>query len=123
MRSNNFWIILFSGILFICALAAITLFQPNVEWAFIYHDGILIESLDLTKLHGINIIEVENRFGMNVIQIEQGRIRVSESNCPDGFCVKQGWVSGGKIPIVCLPHRLVIEFSDGNKPDIDAITG
>lgn len=36
-----------------------------------------------------------------------------EIDCPDGICVKTGWVDGG-TPIVCLPNRLIIEVKGGD---------
>ena len=36
-----------------------------------------------------------------------------EADCPDQVCVRQGWVQDRTVPIVCLPHRLVIEIVGG----------
>ena len=53
-----------------------------------------------------------------------GGIRVSFADCPDQICVDQGWLSGGRIPIVCLPHRLVIELVEGGDDEaFDAVSG
>ena len=48
--------------------------------------------------------------GSNTILVEQGRIRVIEANCPDQVCVRQGAISGGYVPIACVPHGLVIDI-------------
>ena len=45
--------------------------------------------------------------------MDQGRIRIAEADCPDQVCVNQGWISNGTVPIICLPHRLMIEIVDG----------
>ena len=123
MKSNRFWIILLCGILVICTGAIFMLNQPYAEWAFVYQDGVLINSVDLAKTAGSETFLIEHEYNRNLIVIEQGRIRISEANCPDGYCVRQGWVSGGSFPIVCLPHRVVITFGDGFSQDYDAITG
>ena len=123
MKSNRFWIILLCGVLIICIGAVTALNQSRAEWAFVYQDGVLISSIDLAGLSEPEFLMVEYGTGVNHITTQQGRIRVSYANCPDGFCVRQGWVSGGLIPIVCLPHRLVIMFDDGFSQDFDAVTG
>ena len=47
--------------------------------------------------------------GYNTITIQDGKIAVTEASCPDQYCVRQGFCSGGQA-IVCLPNRLVISF-------------
>ena len=123
MKSNKFWIILLCSVVVICAGFIFALNQPSAEWAFIYQDGILLGYYDLTNVPEPMSLVVESGSGVNQIDIEHGRIRVSHANCPDGLCVRQGWVSSGTIPIVCLPHRLVISFDNDFDRDIDAVTG
>ena len=62
-------------------------------------------------------LTLEEEGGSNTVQVEKGRIRVSEADCPDQICVNQGWISGGAVPIVCLPHRLMIEIVGGGAFD------
>ena len=57
----------------------------------------------------------------NTVEIRDHRIRVRDADCPDQTCVKMGWLSSAAMPIVCLPHRLVIEFTDA-ADDVDAVT-
>ena len=54
--------------------------------------------------------------------MEPGRIRVSAADCPDQVCVEQGYISDGTVPIVCLPHGLVIEIVGGEEP-LDGAAG
>ena len=120
--SNRFWVLLFGAILVVSAVAAYTLSLAPVERAYIYQDRVFIASYDLSRINEPDSLVLDNGFGLNVIDIERGRIRVSEADCPDGLCVRQGWVSGGMIPIVCLPHRLVIRFDSNDMADVDAVT-
>ena len=122
MRSNKFWIALLGGVLLISALIAFLLKQSPSYTARIYQDGVLIKRLDLTNISEPYSIVVENDAGFNTIAVEPGRLCIVEADCPDGYCVRQGW-SNGRVPIVCLPHRLVIEFDGGSAPDIDAVVG
>ena len=123
MKSNKFWICVLCLIVILCAAIIFALNLPSAEWAFIYQDGVLLEYYDLVNITEPFSIIIESGSGINRIDIEQGRIRVSEANCPDGLCVRQGWVNSGLIPIVCLPHRLVISFDNDFDRGIDAVTG
>ena len=53
--------------------------------------------------------------------VEPGRICVLDADCPDHVCMHRGWISDEREPIVCLPHQLVIEFTD-ETGDVDALT-
>ena len=122
MKSNRFWVIVLCGVLLGAAVAAVMLRQRPANEACVYQDGVLIECLDLFAAAGPYSFTVESEAGVNVIAVENGRIRVSEADCPDGFCVRQGWIGGGTAPIVCLPHRLVIKPGKTGAPDVDAVS-
>ena len=49
--------------------------------------------------------------GYNTITVRDGKIAVTEADCPDQYCVRQGFCNSG-VQIVCLPHGLVISFLD-----------
>ena len=83
----------------------------------------LTETVKLTAVTEPYTISIETGGGTNVIAVEQGRIRILQASCPDGTCVQQGWISGGRTPIVCLPHRLVIQLEGNGDAGIDAIVG
>ena len=83
------------------------------------------------------IIEIESEFGHNEAVIEDGKIYMAESDCPDSYCLGQHRSSGGidssNQTIVCLPNRVVIsvngdakktENSSGNDAaEIDGVSG
>ena len=121
MKSNRFWILLLCGVLLICIFIQIAASRGAGYEARIYVDGELIETIDLSVVVEPYSFLVEGYTGTNTIAVENKRIRVSESDCPDGSCIRQGWISGGITPIVCLPHKLVIELSAGAMPEVDAI--
>ena len=60
--------------------------------------------------------------GSNTILVQPGRICVSEADCPDRICVYQGWLTDDPIPIVCLPHRLVIALKDPTQAGSDTVS-
>lgn len=65
--------------------------------------------------------DVDYEGHINTVEIRDHRIRVVSADCPDQTCVHMGWLRSSSMPIVCLPHKLVIEFT-GDKDEIDAVT-
>ena len=56
----------------------------------------------------------------NVVEVSGGRVRVSDADCPDRLCVRQGWIAYDGESIVCLPHKLVVTVR-GTAGDLDAV--
>ena len=56
----------------------------------------------------------------NTVAVSGGRVRVTDADCPDKLCVRQGWISYDGESIVCLPHRLVVTVR-GTEGDLDAV--
>jgi hypothetical protein len=123
LKTNKFWVILLCGLLLVSAVLAFTLRRTPGNTASIYSDGELVRQLDLSAVAEPYTITVECETGMNVIAVEKGRIRILTADCHDGSCVRQGWISGGATPIVCLPHHLVIQLENVSAADVDAVAG
>lgn len=98
-------IILLMGLIL---FAGYKLFSPEGKTAVITVNGKTTEKLNLTESASkyITIKEVEG----TVIEINNGRIRVKSSDCPDKICVNTGYISNVGERIVCLPKRLIIEI-------------
>ena len=84
--------------------------------AVISVDGEELERVDLSKVRKEYDLEISTEYGNNTVHIEPGAISVTAADCPDHVCVHQGKLTGSGIPIICMPHRLVIEIEGG---DID----
>ena len=87
--------------------------------ANVYVDGQLVLSVDLSKRESF-VRTVETPYGNNSIQVEDGKIRVLDADCPDKVCVRSGWRTAGGAPIVCLPHKLVIKMESNG--EVDAVS-
>lgn len=48
--------------------------------------------------------EVEGHLGITKFEIKDGKVRITDSPCPNKTCVKQGWGS----TLVCLPNDVII---------------
>lgn len=73
------------------------------------------EVWETRPLNEDGMIEVKLDSGYNRIRIESGEAYMEEADCPDGYCMKQGHISGGINTIICLPHKLVVEIVDGEE--------
>ena len=133
MRSNKFWLIILGGVVVISAVLALFFWQVPASYARIYKEGVLLtDAVDLLAVTEPYTFVIDGGIDardwsigvLNVIEIERGRIRMSEADCAFNICVHRGWVSGGMIPIVCIPNQVVITFEDGRaETDIDAVVG
>lgn len=124
------WIVILGGIFLIAVLAALLLCSTGSKKhiAKVYLDGEMICEIDLGSVDEAYDFTVECDDGYNTIAVCPGGICVSAADCSDGTCMKQGWLEGGLTPIVCLPHRLIIQFEDAlTAPEtdikIDAVAG
>ena len=86
----------------------------------IVSNGKVIKTLNLSTEKN-NSFEVETNGKINVIEIKNGRIRVKSADCPDKVCVDSGWLKSSDLPIVCLPNKLIIRFTE-NSDDIDSVS-
>ncbi len=124
--SNRFWAALLAAAFLLCAGAALLLWRtPGARTvARITVDGRVVREIDLTAVTAEASFTVQTPGGVNTVTVRPGGICVSEADCPDHVCVKQGWLEGGAVPIVCLPHRLVISLVSGGDGDApDAVSG
>lgn len=103
----------------IAAWAAARTAERTDPCAAVYSDGKLAAYLPLDEDAELR---VECAGGYNVIRVENGAVRVCEADCPDKVCVDAGGISGGAVPIVCLPHRLEVRVINGADA-VDAAVG
>lgn len=111
---------LFAAILVIAALisAGFLLLRPKGGTeAEIYLDGELVRTIDLDSL--TEPLEIPVGDG-NVVQAEQGRVRMLSADCPDKLCVHMGWSDSPARPIVCLPNRVTVVIT-GTDGESDAV--
>lgn len=119
--------LILAGLLLVMAASAVFLLLSGEEEgrpvARITVNGVIVNEIDLTDVNEPYSFTVDGPGGFsNTIQVEPGRIRVSEAGCPDQVCVHQGYISDGTVPIVCLPNQLIIEIIGGGD-SLDAATG
>ena len=79
----------------------------------VIQDGKEIYRFDLTNTKDQEItITSPDGDSYNIIPIKDGKICVSDADCPDQTCVKTGTLRSEHLPIVCLPNKLIIRFCE-----------
>ena len=112
---TKMWIAILAAAFVVCLGLGIFLMAPGqkADWAEIYSGGELVKTVSLKEDQEF-LVEGEN--GVNRITVRDGKVAVTEADCPDHYCMKRGFCDGGTA-IVCLPNRLVIEFVGGQEVD------
>ena len=93
--------------------------RPNLDNNIIYIDG------EEQSRHSLDIetsFTVTTDAGENQVVISGGKVSVTDADCPDKLCVKQGEIDRQGETIVCLPHKLVVEIEGGAAPEFDVIS-
>ena len=123
MLKTRTWIIILSIILAVSILLSAVIFlrKPSSLSVQILQNGNCIKEINLNDVESPYKFTVEDENGgSNTILVEHGRISIIEADCPDQVCVRRGWLSNDAAPIVCLPHKLVIQTVA--ETDVDSVT-
>lgn len=111
-HSSLKWIVIFL-VLFVIFSAVFLLLKSFGQVgtiADIYIDGELYRKIDLDGVAKAYDLKIETEYGYNTVHVEHGGISVKEADCRDHICMAQGVISNDAVPIVCMPHHLVIEI-------------
>ena len=57
----------------------------------------------------------------DVVEVNNGQIRIKGSTCPQQICVNRGYISKPGETIICLPHKVIIEIESINEVEEDLI--
>ena len=111
---TRFWILLFLSIAVVCAGLSVWLLGGKAETtAEVYSDGALVQTIDLAV---DGEYRIESGGGWNILTVSGGKIAVTSASCPTQDCVHHAAADHG-APIVCLPNRLVVQFSTPSELD------
>ena len=66
-------------------------------------------------------IEIRGDDFTNVVQIEDGTVRMLSSDCRNQICVSHAPISRTGETIICLPHKLVIRIEGAKDAEVDAV--
>lgn len=93
-------------------IAALIVNRPaESSWVAIVQDGKTLYTIDIAASEDREIRVDCDDGGYNIVRISNGKVSVSEADCPDKTCIRTGELRAENVPIVCLPHKLVIKFT------------
>ena len=81
-------------------------------------DGKVYGTYDMSKDQEITMDEST---GYNRFEIKDGVVSMVEADCPDQYCVEHAAIHREGETIVCLPHKVVLEITEGDvQKEVDA---
>lgn len=89
----------------------------SVKYAVVKIDGKEVERFDLDEISSKMVTYHPSDTQYNIVEIQEGKIRVKEDNSPDQIAVITGWISEPGQTSICLPHRLVITIEQEGQSD------
>ena len=90
----------------------------DIPMAEIYLDGTLVRRVSLDTSAEFSVTGDY----MNTVTVRDGKIAVTESDCPGGDCVHSGFIGTSGRSVVCLPNRLEIRVVS-SAGDVDFVVG
>lgn len=110
-KKTLFWAITFAVVATVSA-GVYLLLPRSGAIARIYVDGEEYDAVDLSAVAAPYEMVVETEYGYNALRVSHGAIEVIRANCDEQVCVNQGEITDSLIPIVCLPHHMVIQIEE-----------
>lgn len=105
----NKYDIRFIILLLIIVVILFLIIKKDNNYADVYYNDKLILKIDLND-DSEYIVDGYN--GIVKLEVKNNKLRVKEETSLFHLCSKQGWVNSGVI--VCLPNKIVINFSNNN---------
>jgi len=65
------------------------------------------------------IIDIQGVNGITTVHLQDGRVRVVDSACPDKICVNTGWTNNPAKPIACLPNKVIVKITGTTENEVD----
>ena len=94
------------------ALSVWLLYPSERQMIEIVQDGTVLYSIDLAHTEDRSIRVNASDGGYNLVVIENGTVRIEDADCPDLTCVHMGALKSEHMPLVCLPHHLIVRFAE-----------
>ena len=106
-------------VLALIAILVISLTKADGSKVVITVDSEIYQTLDLNTDQTVTIEGNDGR--LNVVEIKDGTVKMSQADCPDKLCVKNRNIHYNHETIVCLPNKVVLEIMDGEASELDMI--
>jgi hypothetical protein len=90
-------------VLFAAPLLSMMAPQSSPKTAVVYRDNNVVREISLAGDATVSV-------GSMTFEVKSGKIRVSESDCPNHVCMREGWIMNPGQSIVCLPNHVIVEI-------------
>ncbi len=112
-------LILIGAILLVAVVACLFLFLGKEPGAYVIVrvDGVEVGRYSLSEAG-----EYSLNGGTNLLRIEGGEAYLTEADCPDHLCVKQGRVDKTGETITCLPNKLTVTVYGADEGGVDLVS-
>lgn len=88
----------------------------NPGYVTVEVDGTVTGTYDLAENQKIEI-----NGGTNTMEIQDGKVRMADADCPDKLCMHQKAISQSGESIICLPNKVVLQIVSRDKAELDAV--
>ncbi|RKY79648.1 hypothetical protein DRQ07_06170, partial [candidate division KSB1 bacterium] len=110
-------------ILLILIAGLVSLYYPRQNGSIVY----IKVNGEIKGVYNLNnknkqTITIAGKKGTMKVEIQEGRVWVSESSCPNKLCIKMGKIHKNGEMIVCVPNRVIISVKNKEEKEVDAIT-
>ncbi len=86
--------------------------------AIVSLNGEAVRIIDLEKAED-DVFQV----GSVTVEVKNGKVSVTDSDCPDKTCVRTGEISKSGEAVVCVPNKVSIEIiGEKSEEDIDILS-
>ena len=110
------------GLVGLLAALVLLCFLPGrsepAAYVEVYHDGKLVHVLPLNQDTSVTVAGKYT----NVVTVHQGRVAVTDSDCPGEDCVNCGWIDSTGRVLVCLPNGVEVRVV-AQSDDVDFVVG
>ncbi|KOA18983.1 hypothetical protein CLHOM_27230 [Clostridium homopropionicum DSM 5847] len=95
----------------------------NNKYVEIYVKGQFYKKVSIKDNNFKEEIDIKTDLGENIVQIENGGVRIVDADCPDKVCIKDGFKDKVGSVLVCLPHKVVIQIKgQSTENEVDEVS-
>ena len=118
--------ILISAIVVLSLLAYVIIYFSGSEdrdkYISVQFNGSEFKRLTFTSKNDSYKYKLDTDEGLNIIEVDGDKVHMTEADCPDKLCIKQGYISKVGEVLVCVPNKVVVEIkSDNSEKELDGI--
>ncbi len=104
------------------AIFAVSIYQDDTEQkiAIISQNNVELDRISLDEHQDPYTVSYTGQYP-GIIEVQNGKIRFKQAQCPDQVCVNTGWIQRPGEIAVCLPSGMIIKIEGTAQSDVDII--